>query len=191
MYPDGATPLSPEEMEDLKIGHISTRAELNRFEQDNIAEALSWLKKRRGSDILSEKFIMSLHKKMLGKVWRWAGAFRRSDKNIGVHWVQIPAELRKLLDDAGYWIEQGTYAPDEIAVRFHHKLVWIHLFANGNGRHARLMTDILLEELLGRKPFTWGSGQAGNIDDIRDSYLAALRMADRHDFTRLLEFVRS
>ena len=143
-YPAGATPLEPEDIEDLKIGHITTREELNRFEQDNINEALQWLEVRRKSDILTEKFIKTLHQKMFGKVWRWAGKFRRSGKNIGVDWVQIPIYLHTLLQDVRYWIDQKTYEPDEIAVRFHHKLVWIHLFPNGNGRHARLMTDVEL-----------------------------------------------
>ncbi len=79
-YPTDATPLEPEEMDDLKIGHITTREELNRFEQDNINEALQWLQSRRKDDVLTEKFIKTLHQKMFGKIWRWAGTFRRSGK---------------------------------------------------------------------------------------------------------------
>jgi len=147
-YPPGATPLDPNETEGLKIRHITTREELNRFEQDNINEALQWLGTRRKSDILTEKFIKTLHKKMFGKVWSWAGSFRRSDKNIGVDWKQIPVFLRALLDDVKYWLEHNTYSPEEAAVRFHHKLVWIHMFPNGNGRHARLMADVFVNTVL-------------------------------------------
>lgn len=189
-YLSGATPLDPDEMEGLKLGHIATREELNRFEQDNINEALQWLGNRRKSDILTEKFVKTLHKKMFGKVWRWAGSFRRSGKNIGADWPQIPAQLHTLLQDVRYWVEHETYSPDEIAARFHHKLVWIHLFANGNGRHARLMTDLLLKEVLEQKPFTWNASNIVGEDQIRDDYLEALRKADNHDYSMLLNFVR-
>ena len=190
-YPAGATPLEPEEIEDLKIGHITTREELNRFEQDNINEALQWLEIRRKSDVLTEKFIKTLHQKMFGKVWRRAGTFRRSGKNIGVDWMQIPVQLHTLLQDVRYWMDHKTYPSDEIAVRFHHKMVWIHLFPNGNGRHARLMTDILLKDVFKQKPFTWNVKSIDVEDNVRTVYLKALRAADQGDYTMLLEFVRS
>ncbi|OGX37973.1 MAG: cell filamentation protein Fic [Omnitrophica WOR_2 bacterium RIFCSPHIGHO2_02_FULL_52_10] len=190
-YPTGATPLEPEEIEDLKIGHITTREELNRFEQDNINEALQWMEARRKGEVLTEKFIKTLHQKMFGKVWRWAGTFRRSGKNIGVDWVQIPVQLHTLLQDVRYWVDHKTYPSDEIAVRFHHKMVWIHLFPNGNGRHARLMTDILLKDVLKQEPFTWNVRNIDVEDKVRTFYLKALREADQGDYSTLLEFVRS
>lgn len=190
-YPSGATPLDPDEMEGLKLVHIATREELNRFEQDNIGEALRWLDKRRKGDILTEEFIKRLHQKMFGKVWHWAGSFRRSGKNMGVDWPQISAQLHTLLQDVRYWIGHKTYSEDEIAVRFHHRLVWIHLFANGNGRHARLMTDILLKEVFKRKPFAWNISAIDVQDKVRDLYIQALKQADNHDYSRLLDFVRS
>src|SRR3989338_442788 len=190
-YPNGATPIDPDEMEGLKIKHITTRDELNRFEQDNINEAMQWLKTRRKGDILTEKFVKILHQKMFGKVWKWAGTFRKSGKNIGVDWHKISTELHALLQDVRYWIEHKTYPADEIAVRFHHRLVWIHLFANGNGRHARLMTDVLLKEGLKQKPFTWNIKSINVEDQVRDLYLKALRQADNHDYSALLDFVRA
>jgi Fic-DOC domain mobile mystery protein B len=190
-YPAGATPLDPDEMEGLKIRHVATREELNRFEQDNINDALQWLENRRKSDILTEKFIKTLHKKMFGKVWRWAGSFRRSGKNIGVDWTQFPFYLYTLLQDVRYWIDHRTYSSDEIAVRFHHKLVWIHLFANGNGRHARLMTDILLRDILKQEPFTWNMSGMDVEDQVRNFYIDALKKADNNDYSMLLEFARS
>lgn len=190
-YPAGGTPLDPDELDGLKIKHISTREELNRFEQDNINEALQWLDNRRKGDILTEKFIKTLHQRMFGKVWRWAGSFRRSGKNLGVDWSQIPVSLHTLLQDVHYWIEHKTYPADEIAVRFHHQLVWIHLFPNGNGRHARLMTDVFLKDVLKQGPFTWYIKNIDVEDKARDMYLNALRQADNHDYSMLLKFVRS
>jgi Fic-DOC domain mobile mystery protein B len=188
-YPEGATPLDPNEIAGLKIRHITTREELNRFEQDNINEALQWLGTRRKSDILTEKFIKTLHKKMFGKVWKWAGSFRKSDKNIGVDWKQIPVFLYTLFQDIEYWIKQKTFNSNEIAIRFHHRLVWIHLFANGNGRHARLMTDVLKKVVFKEEPFIWGGKNIEIGDEVRTKYVAALKKADNGDFSMLLEFV--
>ncbi|QMW01708.1 mobile mystery protein B [Spirosoma foliorum] len=190
-YPPGATPLNLEELDGLKLKHIRTRAELDRWEQENIQEALAWLSRRRKADILDEKFIFQLHDKMFNKVWQWAGSCRRSDKNIGVTWSRVPVELRQLLDDTKTWIEYSAYSPDEIALRFHHRLVWIHLFPNGNGRHARLITDVLLTELLNQEAFTWGSSDLSNSGTVRKQYITALKAADAYDYNLLQRFVRS
>lgn len=179
--PNGATPLDQDELNDLRIKHITTREELNRFEQDNINEALQWLDNRRKGEILTEKFVKELHQRMFGKVWNWAGNFRKSGKNLGVDWPQIPVYLHTLLQDVRYWIEHKAYPKHEIAVRFHHKLVWIHLFPNGNGRHARLMTDVLLKDVLKQRPFNW--------DIKRDVYLKALKLADKQDYLKLLQLL--
>ena len=189
-YPSGATLLDPDEVEGLKLNHITTREELNRWEQDNINDAFDWVQRHRQGDVLTEKFIKTLHQKMFGKVWRWAGKFRQTGKNIGVDHQQIPAFLHLLLQDVQYWIKEKTYPADEIAVRFHHKLVWIHLFPNGNGRHARLMTDILLADKLKQKPFNWTIQGMQDEDKVRETYLTALRKADKGDYSMLLEFVR-
>lgn len=190
--PRGATPLDPDEMEDLKIKTITTRGELNRWEQYNIGVAMDWLDSRRNkSEILNEDFVKKLHKKMLNKVWSWAGSFRKSNKNIGVDKFEIGIELKILLDDTKYWIDNTTYRSDEIAVRFHHRLVVIHCFPNGNGRHSRLMTDLLLTDVLEKEPFTWGNGNLSVEGDVRDTYIKALHSADKNDYNPLLEFVRS
>ena len=138
-----ATPLTPEEMRHLIPAHVAHRRDLNAVEQENIARAQEWAMYGRRRGLLSEKFLRDLHRRMLGDVWRWAGRFRTSQRNIGIDYWLIATELRQLLDDAKAWIEYNTYAPDEIAVRFHHRLVLIHPFPNGNGRHARLMADLL------------------------------------------------
>ena len=186
---DAATPLTPEEMRDLIPSHIAYRRELNEAEQENIARAQEWALSRR-RDLVSEKFVKDLHRRMFGDVWRWAGRFRSSDRNIGIaHW-EIPVAVRQLLDDSKAWIEYSTYPPDEIAVRFHHRLVQIHPFPNGNGRHARLMADLLAMSF-GQERFSWGRQSLRDGGAMRQRYIAALQAADNHDMGPLLEFARA
>jgi Fic-DOC domain mobile mystery protein B len=190
-YPEGATPLDPDEAQGLLLSHITTRTELDRWEQENITEVEAWAFRRTPRDILTDGFIKRLHKRMFGHVWRWAGEYRATGKNIGVPAWQIATELRTLCADTAAWLEHGSYPADEIAVRFHHRLTVIHTFPNGNGRHARMMTDILLVHLLKQPQFSWGSGNLVDAGECRQQYINALRAADRHDYGALLEFVRS
>ena len=188
-HDDAATPLTAEELADLIPSYISVRPELNEAEQSNILEAEEWAFSRK-RDVLDENFLKNLHKRMFGRVWKWAGAFRHSEKSIGVDAYKIQVELRNLLNDCRYWIEHGTYEPDEIAARFHHRLVLIHPFPNGNGRHARTAADLLLAAL-GRPRFTWGRANLVNAGETRQTYIAALHAADHHEIDPLLAFVRS
>jgi len=190
-YPDGATPIDPDGAADLKLIHITNQSELNRWEQENISEALSWLQQTKPKDILNEEFVRKLHEKMLGNVWKWAGKYRKSDKNIGCSWQNIRIELKKLFDDTRFWIEANKESFDMIAVRFHHRLVSIHPFPNGNGRHARLITDLLVENVLGSLPFSWGDKNLTDNTDMRREYIKALHKADALDYNPLLKFVRS
>jgi len=137
-YPPGATSLDPDEIEGLKFKHVTTREQLDHLEQANIEQGLIGLQQCKDKDVLNERFVKKLHKRLFGEVWVWAGAFRQTEKNTGVDPRQIAVELRKLMDDARFWIENNTYNPSEVAIRFHHRLVYIHLFPNGNGRHARV-----------------------------------------------------
>jgi Fic-DOC domain mobile mystery protein B len=177
--PDDATPLTSEEMRELIPAHIAYRRELNEAEQENIARAQDWALNRR-RDPLSEKFVKDLHRRMFGDVWRWAGRFRMSERNLGIVFHEIPVALRQLLDDTRAWIE----------VRFHHRLVQIHSFPNGNGRHARLMADLLVMRLGGER-FSWGSANLQDAGSVRQRYIAALQAADDHDIGPLLAFARS
>jgi len=186
---DASTPLTAEEREELIPSYIALRHELNEAEQANILDAEEWAISRK-RNVLSEHFLNNLHKRMYGRVWRWAGKYRRSAKNIGVDAYRISQELRQLLDDCRFWIENSTYDPDEIATRFHHRLVWIHPYPNGNGRHARLATDLLLIAL-GQSRFTWGRVNLVDPSKTRQEYVTALRAADKHDIALLLAFVRS
>ncbi len=186
---DGQTPLTEEELEQLIPAFITLRRELNEAEQANIFEAENWALKRV-RNVLSVKFLDKLHQRMFGRVWRWAGKHRQSNKSIGIDAYLIPTELRQLFDDCRYWIEYKTYGQDEIAARFHHRLVSIHPYPNGNGRHARLATDLLLVGL-GRPRFTWGRVSLVDAGETRSAYINALRAADNHDIGPLLEFVRT
>lgn len=188
-YPPGATPLDGDELASLIPGHITTQGELNEWEQLNIVQGENWARKQR-KEILNEGFLRQLHRQMFGETWKWAGEFRKSDKNIGVDWLKIGVELKKLLDDTHFQIEHASYPPDEIAIRFHHRLVAIHPFPNGNGRHARLMADLLIERL-GKPRFTWGSHSLVDANATRQQYIAALQAADRRDIAPLLAFARS
>jgi Fic-DOC domain mobile mystery protein B len=187
--PDDATPLTPEEKRELIPAHIAYRSELNEAEQENIARAQDWALARR-RDLLTEKFIKDLHGRMLGDVWRWAGQFRTSERNLGIPHSEIPVAVRQLIDDTRFWIGHKTYPSDEIAVRFHHRLVHIHPFPNGNGRHARLMADLLVMSLGGER-FSWGSANLKDAGAVRRRYIEALQAADNHDVGPLLTFAHS
>ena len=186
---EAATPLTPEERQALIPTYITLRRELNEVEQIGIADADRWAFSRK-REVLDEAFLKRLHQRMFNDVWKWAGEFRKTPRNIGVEAWRIEQDLRQLLDDVRYWIENATYPPDEIAVRFHHRLVFIHPFPNGNGRFSRLAADLLAVSL-GRPRLSWGSGNLVATDALRRSYVNALHLADAHDIGPLLEFARS
>jgi Fic-DOC domain mobile mystery protein B len=187
--PHNATALTPEEMRGLIPAHVAYRSELNEAEQENIARAQDWALGRR-RDPLSEKFVKGLHRRMFGDVWRWAGKFRTSERNLGIAFYKIPVALRQLLDETKAWIGYKSYPPDEIAVRFHHRLVQIHPFPNGNGRLSRLMADLLVIRFGGER-FSWGSASLREASGVRQRYIAALQAADNHDIGPLLAFARA
>lgn len=184
---DNSTPLTEEEKLQLKAKWITTRAELNELETKGIANAEIWLLKNK-KDILNETFIKNLHKKMFGDIWKWAGTFRTTERNIGVAPYEIQPKLRILLDDVKFWIENRTFSPKEIAIRFHHRLVQIHPFPNGNGRISRLMADLLMKQF-GLPVLDWGSGSLTEISELRRKYISALQDADNGDYSSLLHFI--
>ncbi len=193
IYNDGQTPLDEDEKEGLLIQSIATRGELDEFEQQNIEDAIQWslTRKFKSEQILSESFIQELHKRMYKNVWRWAGEYRKTNKNIGVDKLEIPVALRSLIDDAYYWLEDNVYKPDEFTIRFKHRLVSIHCFPNGNGRHSRMVADIIVENIFQQPVFSWGSKSLSNENESREKYLIAIRKADKGDFDLLLKFARS
>lgn len=193
IYNDGQTPLDDDEKEGLLIKFISTRGELDEFEQQNIEDAIQWIltRKFKPEQILSEFFIKDLHKKMYGRVWKWAGEFRKTNKNIGVDKLEIPIELRTVIDDAKYWLEHNVYEPDEFTIRFKHRVVSIHCFPNGNGRHSRMIADIIIEKIFNQPVFSWGSESHYADMESRELYLKAIRNADKGEYDLLLKFARS
>lgn len=189
-YPEGATPLDRDELAGIKHRYVTTRRELDHLEQSNILEGLAWLRKQKSPKVLSDTFVQDLHRRLFGKVWKWAGSYRKTEKNIGVTPYRIPMDLRQLLDDAQFWVLHSTYPPKELAARFHHRLVAIHPFPNGNGRHARIMANAMLTHLLKEQPIDWGGGYSlEQASERRSSYIAALRSADVSDYKPLLVFV--
>ncbi len=190
-HAEGATPLDPDDLAGLIPRHITTQGALNEWEQLNILEATKWLSKSlKRKSILTEEFVRELHLHMFNKTWRWAGTFRNSDKNIGVDWLQVAIKLNQLLGNVQYQIDNKVFPFDEIAARFHRDIVWIHAFPNGNGRHARMITDVLLTQN-GYDAFTWGRMNLVEDGQVRQTYLTALRAADAGNFELLLSFVRT
>lgn len=186
---DANTPLEAEEREQLIPSYITTRAELNEAELANIADALRWLGTRR-RDILDQSFLNELHKRMYGDVWKWAGSYRTTPRNIGIEAYRIPVEFYQAIDDAKYWVANETFSPDEIAVRFSHRVVAIHPYPNGNGRFSRMIGDLLAVQL-GQQRFTWGRVNLVDATETRKEYIAALKAADAGDYDHLIAFSRS
>ena len=190
---DGQTPLDEEEKEGLLIPTITTRSELDEFEQQNIEYAIKWTmgRKFKTDQILTEDFVKLVHKKMYGDVWAWAGEFRKTNKNIGVDRSMIAMELHNLLGDCKFWIEKGTYSSDEIAIRFKHRIVQIHCFSNGNGRHSRMMGDLIIEKIFDKPVFSWGANSdLAKAGGVRSEYIHAVKAADGNDLSGLLDFAR-
>jgi Fic-DOC domain mobile mystery protein B len=190
-YPPGATLIDADEANGLIPQHITTQRQLNEWEQNNILMTEQWVSNQRFeiANIATSEFVKQIHVKMFNKTWRWAGQFRKTNKNIGVDWPLVSVELKILLDDVQYQAENNIYPKDELAARFHHRLVAIHPFPNGNGRHARMMADIMLIAL-GCSRFSWGSNSLAESSPVRKLYIEALREADRMNYEKLITFVR-
>ena len=192
-YIYGQTPLDEEEKNELLIESITTRGELNEFEQMNIVQAIEWtlFRKFDRDYILSEHFVKELHMKMFGEVWAWAGKFRKTNKNIGVDKTQISVSLRQLLENAKYWIANNAFDDDEIAVRICHEIVRIHCFPNGNGRHSRIIADVVITHIFNKPLFSWGQSDLTEHTEARKLYISAIKEADNGNIGPLIMFARS
>ena len=188
-YAPGATPIDADEAAGLIPSHLTLQRELNEYEEANILQAMDWLFGRRRGDPLDPRFVHTVHRRMFDQTWEWAGRARRSDKNIGVRWYEIPVHLSQMLGDVRVQVEHKAFPPTEIVARYHHRLVSIHVFPNGNGRHARLMADLLLTDLVGRR-FEWGRQSLTSAGEVRARYIAALRAADGGDCQPLIDFLQ-
>lgn len=190
--PADATPLTEEQRDGLKLAWVTTRAELNDVETDNVLAGVEKWHRRAPTlkTLLDDKFVRDLHRDMFGDVWRWAGSYRTEETNIGVEFWRVPMAVRDLVADAAYWFApDASMEVDVAACRFHHRLVLIHPFPNGNGRHSREMTDLLLLAA-GAEPFTWGSNALGPVSATRRTYVRALQAADHGEYEELYAFVR-
>ena len=189
--PDNATLINGDDLADL-IPSLHTQEELNEFEQNNILLAERWAERGSGleKDFPTMDSLKLLHRKMFDETWKWAGEFRKTNLNLGVDWHKVQTEVKNLCDNTHYWIKNTTYPWDELAARFHHQLVFVHPFKNGNGRHARLATNILLKRN-GQKPFTWGSASIARKGNVREDYVTALKAADKGQISMLVTFAKS
>jgi len=187
--PVGGTILDPDEKDGLLFRHIDTRVELDQMEQINIQQGMLWLLRKRVTvdDLLCESFVRQLHRKLFGQVWKWAGSYRLTEKNIGIAPEQVVVQLRLLMDDTRFWIINSVFKPQELALRFHHRLVYIHPFPNGNGRLSRIMADAILTKILAENPIKWGEKSINSEGSIRSNYINALRRADKSDYSVLLQ----
>lgn len=189
-YEPGATPIDLDEAAGLKHKHVTTMAQLNELEQANIETGLLWLSRMRRKDILSDDFVTDLHWRLFGDVWTWAGKYRTTEKSIGIDPFQISVQVRELMGTADYWWRNDTYAPSVAAVTLHHRLVKIHPFANGNGRHARIMADTVLKKVYGAEPIDWTAGHdLQKLGERRRAYIKALQAADGENYGPLLAFI--
>lgn len=189
-YPPGSTPLDPDETEELIPDHIETQGQLNAWEAENINKAEDWGFGRKRSDLLTESFVKRLHRSMFDDTWKWAGTYRKSGKNIDVFPHEIAIKVREVLNDASYWLDHKIFPIDSIAIQLHHRLVAVHPFPNGNGRHTRLMADLLLRNH-DQTRFSWGGADLVESGELRSRYIAALKAADNGDIEPLLQFARS
>lgn len=190
--PPGATALDAEVLQGL-IPSLTTQGELDEFEAAGIARAILWARHSRTlkKDLLTASGLCLLHKRMFQETWAWAGHFRRRESNIGVSPEAIQNNLAILLGDVQFWLEKKTFPIEEIVARFHHRLVWIHPFPNGNGRFSRLAADLLMQQNTGNT-FSWGREHLTRTSEKRENYIRALKLADRtQDYGLLMKFMQS
>lgn len=187
---DGATPLDASEAEGLIPTHITTKGELNEWEHQNIMRGQQWAFARNRKDLLTEGYVRLLHRRMFDETWEWAGLYRKTEKNFGVLPNQISTGVYEVCETVKYWLQEGTFPIDEVAVRLHHRLVQVHPFPNGNGRHTRMMADLLLRRA-NQRLFTWGKMNLTNPSSMKKKYLDALKQADNGDIGPLRQFARS
>ncbi|HEX8838594.1 MAG TPA: mobile mystery protein B [Candidatus Acidoferrum sp.] len=186
-------PLHPDQAKQL-IPALLTKEAVNQYEEENISSARAWVfspRRLAHIDPFDELFVRELHRRMFDKTWRWAGKYRNTESNLGLQVHEIlQNRVGALLGNGRDWVEHKVFPPDEIAVRFHHGLVLIHPFPDGNGRHGRLYADMIARKLA-RPEFTWGSANLVRSGKTRDAYLRAMKVADAGDIKPLLAFARS
>ena len=166
--------------------------DINQAELVGIVGATDWAKRARLNP-KEVKFWQRLHEQMFGQVWDWAGEWRQHEPNIGVPPHDIHPKMKSLQDDLAVWLfDECDMTALELIARFHHRLVYIHPFSNGNGRWGRLMTDVLANRELGIPSITWAAGG----DDLRNreskerkKYVAAVKAGDKGEIEPLMNYL--
>ena len=185
---EGETPL-----DDLSgaLVDIKTRQELDELEHKNNNKAYAkylLMNPSKKALPMTYQSLCEIHKDMFGEVWSWAGEKRTSEKNLGVSPVKIGSEIHRFLHELHQWEKEGA-PPSEIAAKMHHRLVAVHPFENGNGRWARLVTNLYLHKN-GQPLIQWPTDPDFVEKVFRPQYLAALKSADKGDYKPLLKLHR-
>ncbi len=189
--PEGATPL--DEISGLLRSEITTRSQLDGAEALNILNAEDWIERGRLGGVFTMGFYEQLHRRMFDEVWEWAGQLRSvtgARPNIGVSPERVPMELGRVAME--YNREWEKYHEDSLlpfVAKYHHALVLVHPFDNGNGRWSRLACDVIVKRLAKETPITWATDTLNVQSDERTRYIAALRSADEHDYQPLIDYM--
>lgn len=181
----------------LILTHLTTRTERNAAEAHIISLAYDKYifearRKKQGARWFTNEFICAVHRDMFGSIWDWAGKYRTDNLNIGVDWRLISEQIHLLCDDFLYWDSTtSTMTVLEVAARLQNRLTKIHPFRNGNGRHARLITDIFFYSRRHPLPEWPQTHLMSEGHQIRELYIAAMQKADQGDFSSLIRFLEN
>ena len=159
------------------------------LEAKNHYEALEYLYslvEKDNSQNISEYLIRNLHKLVTAETDKeWAGNYRNSNVIIvgSEHTPPDAFEVSIVMGDLIKWLRgnQKKLHPIELAAIFHHKLVFIHPFFDGNGRTARLAMNLLLMQ----KSYP----MAVMLKNDRKKYYQTLSRADEKDYAPFVRFI--
>jgi Fic-DOC domain mobile mystery protein B len=189
--PEGASPL--DDISELLRNEITTRRQLDEAESLNILEALEWTERGRLEDVFTVAFYQKLHTRMFDEVWGWAGRLRSVTgvrPNIGVPPEKVPSELgRVAMEFSREWNDHYDDSILPFVARYHHSLVAVHPFNNGNGRWSRLACDVVVKKLARRPPIIWATDTLNVDSKERAQYIAALKRADSLDYEPLIDYL--
>jgi Fic-DOC domain mobile mystery protein B len=189
--PEGATPL--DDISGLLRRDITTRGQLDEAETLNILGAVDWIERGRLRDVFTVDFYERLHSRMYDDVWEWAGDLRSvtgARPNIGVPPEMVPIELGRVAMEFNWeWQNSDQTNLLPFIAKYHHALVWVHPFNNGNGRWSRLACDVVMKRLAKKPLITWATDTLNVDSGERSQYINALKMADDFDLAPLVEYL--
>lgn len=128
--------------------------------------------------VFDSRLILDLHHIVFGNLYLWAGKWRNVVTNIGIDVGKIPYAIAEYADHVNYMKNAAMDREGLVNCLFytHHRYTQIHPFNNGNGRTARLITD-LVANMNGYQNIQLYVRDAGAE---RENYKAALKAADQH-----------